>query len=88
MKTRYFQGLGRMRGRQGAKNGELLSQAKFPCRSEIAPLPVASPKARLEYIASMVHELKIMSAQANCQVLAQLLERAHREAVQQRRATL
>ena len=55
----------------------------FPAESEIAALPMASPKDRLEYIADMVQELKIMSAQANCQVLADLLERAYREAVRQ-----
>jgi hypothetical protein len=33
----------------------------------------------------MVHELKIMSDQADCEVLADLLERAYREALRQRR---
>ena len=75
-----------MASRPSAKNGELLNGAEFPSWSEIAPLPIASPQARLEYIAGMVQELKIMSAQANCQVLADLLERAYREAVRQGRA--
>ena len=39
------------------------------------------------YIAAMVQELQIMSAQANCQTLAGLLELAHREAVRQRYAS-
>jgi hypothetical protein len=60
---------------------------KLPSRSEITVLAVASPKDRLEYIAEMVQELKIMSAQANCQDLADLLESAYREAVRQGRAS-
>ena len=59
---------------------------QFPSRSEIAAPPIASSQAQLEYIADMVQELKIMSAQANCQVLADLLELAYREAVRQSRA--
>jgi hypothetical protein len=39
---------------------------------------VADP--RLDYIADMVWELKLLSAQANCQTLAGLLELAYREA--------
>ena len=69
--------------RQGAENGDSVDATKLPSRSEIALPPVASSKDRLEYIAEMVQELKIMSAQANCQVLADLLERAYLEAVRQ-----
>jgi hypothetical protein len=71
---------------QSAENGEPLDGAEFPSRSEIASPPIALSQAQLEYIADMVQELKIMSAQANCQVLADLLGQAHREAVRQRRA--
>jgi hypothetical protein len=45
----------------------------------------SSATERLDYIAAMVQELKIMSAQANCRTLAGLLELAYREAVQSRR---
>jgi len=77
-----------MARQQGAKNGERLDGTVFPSRSDIAALPVASSRDRLEYIAEMVHELKVMSAQADCQALADLLERAYREAVRQRRASV
>ena len=60
-----------------------LNGAEFPSRSEIATPPIALSQAQLEYIADMVQELKIMSAQANCQVLADLLGQAYREAVRQ-----
>jgi hypothetical protein len=67
----------------GAENGDHVDEAVFPSQSDITALPVASSKDRLEYIAAMVRELKIMSAQADCQALADLLERAYREAVRQ-----
>jgi hypothetical protein len=41
---------------------------------------------RLDYIAEMAQELKVMSAQAGCRTLAGLLELAHLEALQRRRA--
>gem|GEM_PF-3931571 len=44
----------------------------------------ASYCERLDYIAAMVQELKTMSAQANCQTLAHLLDLAYREAVERR----
>jgi hypothetical protein len=72
-----------MNTRRDAENGDQLDAASLPTGSEITVSPVASPKDRLEYIAEMVQELKIISAQANCQVLADLLERAYREAVRQ-----
>jgi hypothetical protein len=70
---------------QNAKNGErLLDGAKFPRRP--GTLTLTTPAERLDYIAAMVHQLKIMSAQANCQTLSGLLEMAYREAVRQRNA--
>jgi hypothetical protein len=72
---------------QSAENGKPLNGAEFPSQSEIATPPIALSQAQLEYIADMVQELKIMSAQANCQVLADLLGQAYREAVRQRRAS-
>ena len=74
-----------MNTRRGAENGEHGGEASLPTGSEITEPVAASPKDRLEYIAEMVRELKIMSAQANCQVLADLLERAYLEAVRQGR---
>jgi hypothetical protein len=71
---------------QSAENGKPLNGAEFPSRSEIATPPIALAQAQLEYIADMVQELKIMSAQANCQVLADLLGQAYREAMRQSRA--
>ena len=64
-----------MRGRQSAEKGKSSNGAKAPIQSEIAAPLTASSQARLEYIAEMVHELKIMSDQADCEVLADLLER-------------
>ena len=75
-----------MDSQRGAENGDRLDEAALPSRSDITASPVASAKDRLEYIADMVRELKIMSAQANCQELTDLLGRAHREALRQRRA--
>jgi hypothetical protein len=75
-----------MNTRRGAENRERVDAAGLPTGSEIAVPPAASTKDRLEYIAEMVQELKIMSAQANCQDLADLLERAYREALRQGRA--
>jgi hypothetical protein len=40
---------------------------------------------RVDYIAAMVQELRIMARQANLRTLANLLELAYREALQQRR---
>ena len=74
-----------MNTRRDAENGEQPDATSLPTGSEITVSRVASPKDRLEYIAEMVQELKIMSAQANCQVLADLLEPAYREAVRQGR---
>ena len=85
-RTQCLRGSRRMDSRQSAENGKTVNGAEFPTQSEIAALPVASSKDRLEYIAGMVQELKIMSAQADCEVLADLLERAYREALRQRGA--
>ena len=48
-------------------------------------LTVVSHGDRLEYIADMVQELRTMSAAANCQKLAGLLDQAYREAQECRR---
>jgi hypothetical protein len=45
---------------------------------------VPSRAEQLEYIADMLQQLKIMSAQADCPALTELLERAHREAAKRR----
>jgi hypothetical protein len=86
MRTQCFRGSRPMTTGQSAENGKPLNGAKYPNRSEIAAPLSASPQARLEYIADMVQELKIMSEQADCQVLADLLGQAYREAVRRRRS--
>jgi hypothetical protein len=53
-------------------------------RSEIAALTASSRQERLEYIAAMVQELKIMAARAGFRTLAGLLDMACREALQRR----
>jgi hypothetical protein len=62
----------------GYRNG--LDEQTNTDSTAIAPLAQASPGERLEYIAAMLQELQIMSEQANCEALAGLLGRAHREA--------
>ena len=47
---------------------------------------VPSPVDRLDYIAQLVGELKVMAADANEPALAVLLELAYQEAVRKRRA--
>lgn len=72
---------------QNAKNGERPpDDTALPGRPGVATLTLISPAERLDYIAALVQELKIMSVQANCQALAGLLELAYLEAVRQRRA--
>jgi hypothetical protein len=85
-RTPCFRGVGRVPCAQNAETAKPLNGVKSPIRSEIAASPPgagASPMAKLEYIADMVQELKIMSAQADCEVLADLLGQAYREAVRQ-----
>jgi hypothetical protein len=72
-----------MRGRRGAENGELFASVDLPAGTAIEVPAAVSGQDRLEYIADMVQQLKIMSAQADCQVLADLLECAYREAMRQ-----
>ena len=67
--------------RESAKNGQSVDSATFPNPSEIAVAQPASRRDRLDYIADIVQELKIMSAQADCHALADLLEQARLEAV-------
>jgi hypothetical protein len=74
-----------MRVRHNAESGsEAQEGRKFPDRPAIAALASSSAE-RLDYIAAMVQELRMMSAQANCPRLAGLLDLAYREAVQRRR---
>ena len=80
-----FWGVGPMSAGQNAKNGERPpDDAALP--AGLATLTLTSPAERLDYIADLVQELKILSAQANCQALTGLLELAYLEAVRQRRA--
>ena len=77
-------GVGHMSGGQNAENGQRLpNDATLP---ELDTLTLISATDRLDYIAELVQELQIMSAQANCHALASLLEQAYLEAVRQRLA--
>jgi hypothetical protein len=80
-------GGGLMRLRRGPEGGgeEAERGRRWQGRSDAAAPRATSCGERLDYIAAMVAELKAMSAQANCQTLAGLLELAHREALQRRR---
>jgi hypothetical protein len=52
----------------------------------MAALALSSQGERLDYIAAMVQELKVMSAQADYRTLAGLLDLAHQEALLRRRS--
>ena len=93
VRTQCFRGIRgarRMDTRESAKNGQSMDGAMdggtFPTRSEIPVLQPASRIDRLEYIADIVQQLRMMSAQADCDALSDLLDRAYQEAVRQRRA--
>ena len=74
-----------MRVRHNSESGsEAQGGRKCPDRPAIAALASSSTE-RLDYIAAMVQELKMMSAHANCPRLAGLLDLAYREALQRRR---
>jgi hypothetical protein len=67
--------------RESAKNGQSLDGVTFPSPSEIDVAQPPLRKDRIEYIADLIQELKIMAGQADCDVLADLLEQARLEAV-------
>ena len=64
----------------GANHGR-----KCSARQPNTALALSSSIERLDYIAAMVQELKMMSAQADCRTLTSLLELAYHEALQRRR---
>ena len=68
-------------------DGQNPSDGRRKCgsRPAIGALALSSPGERLDYIAAMVHELKVMSAQADCRTLTGLLDLAHQEALLCRR---
>lgn len=74
-----------MRRRQGGDTdkpgGEVGECARRP---EIGALAHTSACERLDYIAAMILELKMMSAQADRRTLTSLLEMAYQEALQRR----
>ena len=77
----------RMRIRQSAYRGNGADRGHTRAsRPEIPALALGSSSERLDYIAAMVQQLKIMAAQANYRKLAGLLELAHQEALRRRRA--
>ena len=55
-------------------------------RPELPALTLSSSSEQLDYIADMVQELRIMSAQADHRTLAGILELAYHEALRRRRA--
>jgi len=72
-----------MHGRGSAENGEQFSAADLTEETGIEVPIAVTGQDRLSYIADMVHQLKVMSAQAKCEALTELLETAHREAIRQ-----
>jgi hypothetical protein len=54
--------------------------------AEAAESVPASWAERLDYIADMIRELRILSAQANCRTLTGLLDLAYQEALERQRA--
>ncbi len=83
--SRKISGAKVMRVRHSADIGSDADRGRGCPRPDLtSPVPT-SPVERLDYIAAMVQELKTMSAQANCQTLAGLLDLAYREAKQRRR---
>jgi hypothetical protein len=77
----------RMRIRQSAYSGNGADRARTrTSRQEVGALALSSSSERLEYIAAMVQQLKIIAAQANYRKLAGLLELAYHEALRRRRA--
>ena len=73
--------------RQGggsANRGNGASECKP--RPQIGAVSESSATERLDYIAAMVQELKMMSAQADYRTLTSLLDMAYHEAVQRKRA--
>jgi hypothetical protein len=69
-------------------NGGIGADRRRTCtgRSELPALTLSSSSEQLDYIAAMVQELKIMSAQADYPALAGILELAYHEALRRRRA--
>jgi hypothetical protein len=75
-------------GTRRSGDGGLGADTRPTCasRSEIPALALSSSSERLDYIAAMVQELRIMSAQADYRALAGILELAYHEALRQQRA--
>ena len=69
-------------------NGGIGSDPGHTCgsRPELPVVTLSSSSEQLDYIAAMVRELKIMSAQADHRTLAGILELAYHEALRRRRA--
>jgi len=68
-----------MNVRQGG-NRNSLDKDTYAEGKALRRLPSISPRDRLEYIAAMLQELKVMSKRANCRALAGLIGKAHGEA--------
>jgi hypothetical protein len=75
-----------MRIRQSPAKGNGADRGrKCTIRPQITALTLSSSRERLDYIAAMVQELKLMSAQADYRTLTGLLDLAYQEALQRRR---
>jgi hypothetical protein len=66
---------------ESAKNGQSIDGVAFPSPSEIEVAQPPLRKDRLDYIADLTQQLKIVAGQADCHLLADLLEQARLEAV-------
>ena len=80
-----------MRTRHRSDSGNLGNPQQIRKRGqeakpEVVSLAGSSVGDRLEYIAAMVRELKILSLQASCPTLTGILDLAFQEALQRRRA--
>jgi hypothetical protein len=74
-----------MNARQGGEDRNGLDSEGYLASPAIDPLPTPSRRERLEYIAAMLQELKVMSKEAKFHALASLIEQARREAARQSR---
>jgi hypothetical protein len=72
--------MGTRRGVGRRRKADIERHACDPPPDKIVP----SRAEHLDYIASMLWELKAMSARANSRALTELLGRAHQEAVRRR----
>jgi hypothetical protein len=74
-----------MRAWHNAPVGNGADRSRRPAKTaDVAALSPSTPAELLDYIAAMVQELRIMSAQAGHGTLAGLLQQAYDEAIRRR----